>query len=147
MACDYRELLVWQEAKLVAQAAYSIVKGFPSGERFGLASQLRRPAVTVVSCIAQGNARNSTRGYLRFPAMFSGSLAEVEKQMLLAEHLEHTASGDAGSSLNSLPAVLRHVHSREKAVTRKIAENTQFSIPRRGTSGRLPPGQLGCFPE
>ncbi|WP_458071450.1 four helix bundle protein [Rhodanobacter sp. BL-MT-08] len=129
VACDYRELRVWQDAMLLAEAVYSITKEFPPDERFGMTSQLRRAAVSAVSCIAEGNARSSTRDYLRFLHMSSGSLAEVETQMLLAERFEYVSPKDASSLLTSLNSVARQLQSLKKALTERLAEIDPFPVP------------------
>ena len=41
-AQHYRQLLVWQKAMDLAVMCYEITKPFPSEERYGLTSQIRR---------------------------------------------------------------------------------------------------------
>ena len=41
---SYRELEVWQAAMDLAETCYTITKGFPKEEVFGLTSQIRRAA-------------------------------------------------------------------------------------------------------
>jgi len=84
---SYRELEVWQLAMTLTQDVYALTRDFPADERFGLTAQLRRAAVSIPSCIAEGHARPTTRDYGRFVGMSSGSVAEVETQLLLAAHL------------------------------------------------------------
>jgi four helix bundle protein len=72
---------------VLAEDIYRLVKAFPADERYGLTSQLRRAAVSVPSCIAEGNARGSIPDYLRFVSMAAGSLAEIQTQVLLAQRL------------------------------------------------------------
>lgn len=129
MALDYRELRVWQDAMSVAEAVYGVTAKFPADERFGLVSQMRRAAVSVVSCIAECNARNSTRDYLRFLSMSSGSLAEVETQTLLAQRLRYVGAPDAESLLSALHLVARQLQALKKALAAKLSDEPLFPIP------------------
>lgn len=80
-------LLAWQEAMKLAEMACQYTKPFPRDERFGLARQLRRAAVSVPSNIAEGAARNSSRELAQFLGIASGSVAELETQLELAARL------------------------------------------------------------
>jgi four helix bundle protein len=130
MACDFRELRVWQDAMKLAEAIYAVTQRFPADERFGLTAQARRAVVSVVSCIAEGNARGSIRDYLRFLSMSSGSLAEVETQMLLAERLDYVAAKDVAPVLTSLHAVARQLQALKRALSDKLAADPPFPVPR-----------------
>ena len=66
---------------------YLLSAGFPSEEKFGLASQMRRPAVSIPSNIAEGQASNTTEEFIQFLAISQGSLAELETQLILAGEL------------------------------------------------------------
>jgi four helix bundle protein len=87
VSASFRELEVWQLAMKLLEDIYALTRDFPSDERFGLAAQLRRAAVSIPSCIAEGHARPTTRDYIRFVGMSSGSVAEVETQLLAAASL------------------------------------------------------------
>ena len=84
---SHRDLQVWQRGMQIAEDVYALTKAFPADERFVLTSQLRRAAASVPANIAEGNARDSTKDYLRFLAMTVGSLAEVETFLELATRL------------------------------------------------------------
>jgi four helix bundle protein len=84
---DYRELIAWQKAMELVEAAYRATKTFPREEVYGLSSQMRRAAVSIPSNIAEGQARNTTRDFLQFLAVAYGSPKELETQALIAERL------------------------------------------------------------
>ena len=58
-ARTYRGLIAWQRAMSLAKGVYSLVKTMPNSERFGLASQMRRSAVSVPSNTAEGFRREN----------------------------------------------------------------------------------------
>ena len=93
-ARHYKELQIWQKAMALAKMIYALTDKFPERERFGLTSQIRRAAVSVPSNIAEGQARHGTREFLQFLSHASGSLAELETQLLLSEELGFCQQAD-----------------------------------------------------
>ena len=87
MANSYKDLLVWQKAKSLAIAVYRATERFPKSELFGLTSQMRRAAVSVVSNIAEGQGRASKPDFTKFLCMARGSLLELETQLEIAAEL------------------------------------------------------------
>ena len=87
MKQDFRKLLVWQKAIAFVTEVYRATQSFPSEEKFGLTSQLRRAAVSIPSNIAEGQGR-ATRGEFRqFLGQAKGSVCEVETQLIIAQNL------------------------------------------------------------
>lgn len=56
---DFKQLEVWQKAHEATLQVYKITRSFPSDERFGLTSQIRRAAVSIGSNLAEGRGRKS----------------------------------------------------------------------------------------
>jgi four helix bundle protein len=84
---NFRELAVWKRAHDLALGVYHCTNSFPNRERFGLAAQLRRAAVSIVSNIAEGAGRQSDRELARFLRIARGSVRELECQLLLSRDL------------------------------------------------------------
>jgi hypothetical protein len=62
---DYRRLSVWKRAHDFTLGVYRSTVSFPDHERYGLTSQLRRAAVSIVSNIAEGASRHGDRELAR----------------------------------------------------------------------------------
>ena len=82
---EFKNLIIWQKAMELAESIYSLTHKFPSFEKYGLGSQLRRASVSVPSNIAEGSARGHTKEYIQFLYQARGSLAEVTTQVELAK--------------------------------------------------------------
>jgi len=90
----YRELIVWRKGITLAREVYTLTKGFPRSEKYGLASQVQRAAVSVPSNIAEGQARKYTAEFRQFLYQALGSLAEVDTQLFLAQDLQYVGKAD-----------------------------------------------------
>jgi len=86
----HQQLRVWQEAMELVVSIYSMTSAFPQTERYGLANQMQRAAVSVPSNIAEGAARGSKPDFLRFLHIARGSLSELETQCQIAQRLGYT---------------------------------------------------------
>lgn len=95
MSGTFRDLKSWQKAFDLALDVYRVTRCFPREEMYGLTSQLRRAAVSVLSNIAEGKGRASDKDLLRFLGNAKGSLFELETQLALAERLSYLAKTEA----------------------------------------------------
>jgi|FaiFalDrversion3_1042247.scaffolds.fasta_scaffold22647_2 four helix bundle protein len=84
---SYQDLEIWQKAMELAEQVYEVTKVFPAEEKFGLTGQMRRAAVSIPANIAEGWARRSTRAFLQFLNIASGSLRELETYVMLAQRI------------------------------------------------------------
>lgn len=83
----HENLEVWQKAIEFVLKIYKQTKEFPSDERFGLTSQIRRASVSTPANIAEGAARQSGKEFLQFLAIAQGSCSEVETELLISMKL------------------------------------------------------------
>ena len=84
---SFEKLEVWKEARELVVWIYSITKEYPSEEKFGLVTQLRRAAVSVVSNLAEGSSRKSAKDQAHFSQIAYSSLLEILTQLILSGDL------------------------------------------------------------
>ena len=84
---DYKNLKVWQLAIDIVDDVYKINKILPAEERFCISDQMRRSAISIPSNIAEGQARNSAKEFIRFLLIAKGSIAELETQLIICNRL------------------------------------------------------------
>ena len=82
----------------LVEKVYEASRALPAEERFGLASQMQRAAVSVPSNIAEGHSRKATGAFLNHLSIAAGSLAELETQVHVAKRLGYIGA-DVESSL------------------------------------------------
>lgn len=94
---SHRDLKVWQAGMDMVEQIYRVARQLPDSERYGLASQMTRAAVSVPANIAEGHGRGSRRDYAHFVSLARGSLMETETHLLLTVRLgfihQRTAAG------------------------------------------------------
>lgn len=122
----YKDLKIWQRGMSLTKTIYRLTAGFPSEEKFGLASQMRRAAVSIPSNIAEGQARRGTKEFVQFLALASGSLAELETQLILTVNLGFALSSDTMPAETDIAEIQKMV----AALQRKLAERLRGSEER-----------------
>jgi len=84
---DFRSVKVWEKGHKLTLAVYHVTKKFPSDERFGLTSQMRRASSSIPTNIAEGCGRAGDAELARFMQISMGSASELEYLILLAQDL------------------------------------------------------------
>ena len=110
MSNSYRDLIAWQKAFSLVTEVYRDTEPFPKSEMYGLTSQVRRAAVSVVSNIAEGQGRNSRGEFDQFLGHAKGSLSELETQLLIANALGYLPGNRLEELLARCDAVSRLIN-------------------------------------
>lgn len=98
---SFTDLIVWQKAHQLVLDVYRATKEFPKEEIFVLTSQVRRAVVSISSNIAEGFSRRSYPDKIHFFTMSSGSITELQSQLLIARDLGYLNT-EQHSKLNDL---------------------------------------------
>ncbi len=92
----------------------------PSGERFGLAEQMRRSSVSIASNLAEGAGRSTPGDFRRFIRIASGSACELEAQLLISSDIGLLEEGAAGQLLQTVDEIKRMLHALDTEFTRRV---------------------------
>jgi four helix bundle protein len=84
MRFRYQDLRVTEEILKLIDFTYEATSNFPTDEKFGLTSQLRRAANSIYLNVAEGTARKSAKDFQRFLTIALGSTVEVQAASQLA---------------------------------------------------------------
>lgn len=103
----HRKLIVWQKAMSFVETIYRLTESFPKTEQFGLTTQLRRAAVSIVSNIAEGAARQTSREHLQALYIARGSVSEVDTQLEIAQRLHLMTAEQQHSAMEDLDDISR----------------------------------------
>jgi four helix bundle protein len=82
------ELKIWLKSIELAKEIYQIASYLPEDEKFGLASQIKRCAISIPSNIAEGAGRNSNNEFVHFMSIANGSAYELQTQLILLGELK-----------------------------------------------------------
>ena len=121
MLKNYKELYVWQKAYQLCLKIYGIARKFPSDERFGLTSQIKRSAVSIPSNIAEGYGRKTTADYMRMLYISYSSVCELETQVRLAGDLNFIERGELDTIKNNIVEIERMLKGLIKSLENKSA--------------------------
>ena len=116
---SYRDLEVWKKAMRLAKRIYQVTQKFPNDERFGLTNQLRRAVVSVPSNIAEGHARFGAGEFSRFLSIATGSVAEIETQILLSQDLGYVKEELTFELLAELDIIGKMLRGLAKSIDRR----------------------------
>jgi len=123
----FTELKVWQQSHALALEVYRLTRSFPSEERFGLASQLRRAVLSVPTNIVEGSKRSSRQDYARFLNVAEGSLAETEYLIIFSRDIGYVTAEVATQILSQLAKIAGMLNNLRAKVEEKQVRPAQRS--------------------
>ena len=119
MPRDHRKLTVFVQADHLAMDAYRLTALFPSSERYGLVTQIRRAAVSGPCNVVEGAGRSSNAAFAHFLDIAAGSVAEARYLMQLATRLEFVAADSVARFDDDADHLLRSINLLRQTVRPK----------------------------
>lgn len=117
---SYKDLLVWQKCFELTIELYKLTSTFPSSEMYGLVSQMRRAVISILSNIAEGHTRGTTKEFLQFVVIAHSSAAELESQLLVARKLGFGNADQHDRVQKQLGEVSKMLYGIRTSLKRKI---------------------------
>ena len=108
----------------LARQVYQLTQSFPTEEKFGLVSQMRRAAVSVPSNVAEGQARNTTGEFVQFVSHAEGSLAELDTQIRLSIELGFCRE----PAVNSIQELIVEEQNMPKSLRRSLKGERTYPL-------------------
>jgi len=97
-----------------------LTKSFPSDERYGLTSQLRRAVLSVPTNIAEGSKRHTNPEYARFLNIAEGSLAETEYLLMVSRDLGYLSAATTTPALAEAEEIARMLNGLRNKVGKAL---------------------------
>ncbi|HLJ23903.1 MAG TPA: four helix bundle protein [Candidatus Acidoferrales bacterium] len=108
---NYRELAVWSRSMDLVEVCYQLSRRLPQSEAYGLASQIRRAAVSIPANIAEGHGRRSLSEYIQHLSIANGSLEELETHLMISGRIDYLEENEIISALEASAEIGRMLGS------------------------------------
>jgi len=93
----FEDLEVYQAARNFRKMMYEIARRLPDIEKFGLASQIRRAALSLTNNIAEGHGRYHYLDQIKFTLQSRGSFEELIDDLNACEDEQYLLGQEIGS--------------------------------------------------
>ncbi|MFH1549036.1 MAG: four helix bundle protein [Planctomycetota bacterium] len=91
----FQEILAWQKARALVKEIYRYSSAGSFGKDFALRSQMRRAALSIMSNIAEGFARRTSKEFANFLNISAASAAEAQSLLYVAQDVGYMAEKEA----------------------------------------------------
>ncbi|HET8629627.1 MAG TPA: four helix bundle protein [Thermomicrobiales bacterium] len=115
----FEDLIAWQKARELTRAVYQVTKQGAFARDYGLAGQIQRAAVSIMSNIAEGFDRGGRREFHQFLSTAKASCAEVRSQLYVALDAGYLTDAQFDDLLARAREVARIVAGLRSAVERQ----------------------------
>ncbi len=112
---SFEKLEVWKDARKFVTQVYRLTEEFPTNEVYGLRSQMRRAAVSIVSNIAEGSSRTSEKDQAYFYQIAFSSTVELLNQFIIATDLDYLSDEELSETRKSIELITNKLNALRKS--------------------------------
>lgn len=117
---SFEKLEVWKDSRQYVKHIYELTNKFPKSETYGIASQVQRAAVSIVSNIAEGVSRRSFKEQIRFIEIAYASSIETYCQLIISYDLGFTDINEFDSLKNEIQKITNKLSALRRTIESKI---------------------------
>jgi len=120
----FEQLVAWQKARGLTKEIYMNTRDNPFAKDYGLAGQIQRAAVSIMSNIAEGFDRPSTKEFLKFLGIAQASCSEVRSHLQVAFDVGYLTEATFIDLRSKAKEVSRIIAGLRIAVKKKLVQGT-----------------------
>ena len=127
----FEDLELYQVAREFRKTMYGVTRKLPNFEKFELASQIRRAAVSLTNNIAEGHGRYHYLDQIKFTLQSRGSLLELIDDLNVCSDENYLPGAEIGSYKQQgwrvyqlTNGYIRHLRERKAGSTLALHEST-----------------------
>ena len=117
---NLKELKIWNKAIDLTVETYKATANFPSEEKYGLTSQIRKSAVSIPSNIAEGAGRNSNGEFVHFLGIANGSSYELQTQLIVSNKLQLISDETVSPLLNQIDEIQKMNYKFQQTINSNV---------------------------
>ena len=117
---NIKDLKIWNKSIDLVIKVYDVSAKFPTDERYGLISQIRRCAVSIPSNISEVAGRNSNKEFLQFLGIAIGSSYKLQTQLVISERLGFVDNKICNELLENMDEVQKMNFNLQKSIRLKL---------------------------
>jgi four helix bundle protein len=121
----FEDLLAWQKARALTREIYHATQRVPFSKDFGLAGQIQRATVSIMSNIAEGFERYGCREFHQFLSTAKASCAEVRSLLYVAFDIGYLSQGEFQKLLSLAEEVGRIIGGLRSSVAKNRGGKAQ----------------------
>jgi four helix bundle protein len=128
MSKKFEDLDAFKRALDLVADVYEVTESFPRTELYGMTSQVRRAAMSIVNHIAEGQGRLTLGEWRQMLSQARGSLYEVQAQLIASERLgflkadkKRQLEARSADVARPLAGLIRYVQRREQESKRRLS--------------------------
>jgi len=130
---SFEELIIWQESRKFTSNIYKLTKNFPKEELYGLTSQIRRASISIMSNVAEGFDRKTTKEFIHFLIIARASASEVQNDLYISLDLNYidkesfkTTYDHAQKIAKLINGMINYLKSQTESYTKTSKINEQI---------------------
>ena len=121
----FEDLIAWQKSRALAKVIYQVTSTGKLANDYGLARQMQRASVSILSNIAEGFERSRAGEFHQFLSIAKGSCADLRAQLYIASDIGYITTQQLAALLAQAEEVARIVGGLRASVAQQRSDREE----------------------